>query len=301
MRMKIFYLLCFRALTVLFKFKTAAGINDSHCLSPSIKERPPWWQLVSLLRLNTGVFSFFLTLIGFKILNVAQVSGLLIAFTWCGITWSVMVWNDLLDRDHDTKKGKSLAYNYPRHVWKIWKWVSGCTLLCLIVTGIISWPVSLFSLAIWILGLMYSTKRMPYPWNNLIVALCSMSPLLSGSLLIGSIDIRILHFAGIIFVLILMREAIKDIGDMGIDRGYKVTFATLFGQFGAGIYALVFWYFIILLVYLYPDDRMKLFVWYFPINVGLIGAINPQFQSIRWLLRAVDLFLVVILGILINT
>lgn len=268
---------------------------------PRVEETPTMSEMIASCRPLTGLFAFVLTVVGFKILKLSLLPAIPIALVFCGITLSIMVFNDLMDKHRDTKKGKTFASRYPWHVFRIWKWVSGITLIVLIVTSVFWWKLALFSFVIWVLGSVYSVDKLSYPINNLLVAFCSGSPLLAGAIYSSNLGIRTLLTFLIVFGTITVTEVIKDIADVDSDHGHKDTLATRVGRFRAGLHATRLCYPLAVAACVYPNLLVRLIGLCFPILVVILGVFCTRFRSTYWAEKAGDLFLTLLLIVLLCT
>jgi hypothetical protein len=179
-------------------------------------------------RPKAGVFSIILTIIGYKFYG--ETSWLLIsvsAITLYGITISIMAFNDLVDRYHDRKKGKFFASEHEK-IFKRYNLFLGITNgLMLNILAVIDFRVAIFCAIVWLVGLGYSlVLTRVYLLNQLVVALCSATPVLCG--LVNSNEWKtenilvFFTFSSLIFI----NEIYKDIEDRKIDPGYKETMPT---------------------------------------------------------------------------
>ena len=207
----------------LLHWRALEAFNALQGVGPSTRE------LFRATRPHTAAFALVLTLVGFKLTGFEWIPALLSAIAFGAATASIMVFNDLMDRDNDVKKGKALAFEHPAAVFGAWQKWSGTMLLFLLPLSIASWQLVLFIGVVWSAGTYYSFAGLRYPWNNVLVAACSASPVLVGPLHAGVITTEVVQatFVGwAIFWLIHANEIVKDVGDVDVDKGYKVTLAT---------------------------------------------------------------------------
>ena len=268
---------------------------------PRVEETPTRQELVASSRPLSGVFAFILTVVGFKILNLPLLPAIPIALVFCGITLSIMVFNDLMDKHRDVKKGKTLASRYPWHVFRVWKWTSGISLALLILTVVFWWKLALFALAVWVLGLVYSVEKLSYPLNNLLVAFCAASPVLMGALYGNHLGIETVLVFTIIFGIITVREMIKDIADSESDLGYKDTLPTQIGKSGAWLHAGRLCYPLCMVICVYPNLAIRIMGACLPVIVALLWTFNLRFRTTYWTERTADIFLTAFLIMLLCT
>ena len=272
------------------------------CLfGPRVEETPTRRELVASSRPLSGVFAFILTVVGFKVLNLPLLPAIPIALAFCGITLSIMVFNDLMDKHRDVKKGKTLASRYPWHVFKMWKWTSGISLVLLVFTAVFWWKLALFALAIWILGLVYSVEKLSYPLNNLLVAFCAAAPVLMGAVHGSHLGVKTILVFIIIFGAITVSEVIKDIADVDSDYGYKDTLATQIGKIGAGVHAVGLCFPLFPFLFIYPNPAVRIIGTGFPLIVITLWICVARFRSAYWAEKAVDFFLTAFLIVLLCT
>ena len=174
------------------------------------------------------MFAFLLTLVGFKFVDEIGWAAIVIGCAFALATVSIMLFNDLIDREHDVKKGKLLAAQSPFHLFNLWWNITRFGLrLLLTILLFVSAETSVFVGVVWILGLWYSLNRqLVFPWNNLLVARCSIAPLFAGCVYAGTVSALSAIIGWIIFWIIFSNEIAKDAQDATIDQGYKVTLAT---------------------------------------------------------------------------
>lgn len=185
-------------------------------------------------RLLTGVYAAVATLVGFSSFGVVMSgSAILAAIAFALITMHIMSFNDYVDRVHDRAKGKLLVSDYSKEF--IW-YLAG-------YAGLVLWALTLLSLAdgrltaycagVWVLGLAYSYMRRLLVVQNLVVALCSASPILCGAVHARTITwLPMLTFVALATT-ILMSEIVKDIQDQAVDYDYKRTIPVVHGRLNA--------------------------------------------------------------------
>ncbi|MFA6423997.1 MAG: UbiA family prenyltransferase [Candidatus Magasanikbacteria bacterium] len=188
-------------------------------------------KLISTSRPMTGVFAALLSVAGFRYFNDAPwmlVSATAVLFL--GITWHIMSFNDLMDRVNDLRKNKRFAYE---NEWALRQYIAVLSSATLTVLGAVTvWDmrVGFFCACVWALGVLYSFVPHWFVVQNLIVAVCSGSPVLVGVVNSGEVDYRpLLVFCAFVFI-IFIREVYKDIEDQDTDTGYKTTLPIVLGH-----------------------------------------------------------------------
>jgi 4-hydroxybenzoate polyprenyltransferase len=155
-----------------------------------------------------------------------------IAMMFSLITANIMVFNDLVEREHDRAKGKNLCYE---HTWLVAStFVLSCAAISVLLLAVAvcgDYVVSLFASCVWLVGLSYSFEfvRKWYVTQNLIVAVCSASPILCGVVHTKTAPSSVLLTFCTLTTLVLLREFLKDVEDVATDIGYKETLPTRMG------------------------------------------------------------------------
>lgn len=265
------------------------------------KETPTVRDLMASCRPHTGLFAFVLTIVGFKIIKLSLLPAIPIALAFCGITLSIMVFNDLMDKHRDLNKGKTLATRYPWHIFRTWKWISGITILILLITAIFWWKLTLFCGFIWVLGLIYSIEKLSYPVNNLLVAFCSGSPALLGMIQRELFDLKVLFLFFIVSSTIVVMETIKDMQDKATDIGHKDTLATRIAWPMVAMQAVFLCYLPIIGVMLYPNELVRSLGYLFGVLVFFLGLSFTRRKSLFTAELAGNVFLVALLFVLLFT
>lgn len=268
---------------------------------PRVEETPEFRDLLRSCRPHTGLFAFVLTIVGFKILKLSLLSAVPIALAFCGITLSIMVFNDLMDKHRDVNKGKTLASRYPWHIFRTWKWVSGITMITLLITAVFWWKLALFCGIIWVLGLIYSVEKLSYPVNNLLVALCSGSPALVGMIQAERWDLKVLFLFFIVSTTIVVMETVKDMQDKDADIGHKDTLATRVAWPMAAMQAVLLCYLPIIGVALYPNGLVRSLGYLFGVVVFFLGLSFTRHKALFSAELAGDVFLTSLLLALLFT
>lgn len=189
-----------------------------------------------------GLFASLLIVAAFRLQGITveqygyQKMSVLISLVVGGLTIA-MVWNDWYDRDHDAKKGKTYARDnedlYFRYSFT----------LGIVVAGLIS-LIDFRSWQFWfsmllMIGSLYYVRTYQIPLLPAItVALVSALPSLywigdnrAERPFLGFI------FCVLIFVYIIARETLKDLADVEVDVGYKMTPPIVWGERAARLFA----------------------------------------------------------------
>ncbi|MCK5511092.1 UbiA family prenyltransferase [Candidatus Parcubacteria bacterium] len=167
-------------------------------------------DLLVISRPHTFLYAFILTIVGHKFIEITNWKVVLLnAFLFAVIASSIMIFNDIVDRESDFIRGKTFAFHQHKAVFVFWLIISIVAFVVAIILCFYSFEVSLFCLFIWITGIAYSYLQKMYIIQNILVSLCSASPVLSGAIYQGDININI----GLIFIslclVILSREIDK--------------------------------------------------------------------------------------------
>lgn len=249
-------------------------------------------QLLRTMRPITGLFAFVLTIIGFRF-HHRGFSGLSIftAFAFSGITSSIMVFNDIMDRDRDLKKGKFFASKNFKKLLFFWISINFLT-ACILAMNPLKQMMA-FCFLVWLIGLTYSLFiRRFFLIQNLTVAFCSASPILCGNLCFAFKVENIFTF-WVIFSLVFLREIYKDIEDETADLGSKNTISVLLGVGHARMFALLLPFFASLPFVLYKNPLLRLVCFGFPILEFLHAycflyrrKISPCKNFLDWMIKS---------------
>ena len=135
-----------------------------------------------------------------------------------------MLTNDYIDRDNDTKKGKTFVKEHEKLFFKIVTigWIAVTTISYLLYYPLASQNLLLLSLIV--IGIGYSFARHITFLPTLLVAGAGASPILFG-FIENHTDAAFFSFI-IVFVFMLASEILKDCADAESDEGYKTTLIT---------------------------------------------------------------------------
>lgn len=254
-------------------------------------------EFIAVGRLSTNAYAALAVLVGFHHYDAAM--SWLAGFTAAAfglITAHIMMFNDWVDRWHDRKKGKTLVSDHESEFRKHLLAHAGVLLFLLSVIANFFDPwVAGFAAGVWVIGLLYSYTRQWFVVQNVIVALCSASPILCGAVHAGELTAPV----GVVFLalatLIMMREILKDIEDAPIDGGYKKTLPVVNGHASAVMVVISLNFLLALCFVIYPHT----WAW----GVGALVLAPTQFLNALLLLqrerfpkckRALDVVLAVI-------
>lgn len=229
-------------------------------LKADCQDAPRLWKgLFQASHFHTGLYAALITVIGFRFYSPISNVAIAFAATFALITWNIMSFNDWIDRFHDRKKDKMFASEHPRQLLRFWLALSTLALLFLITLSHLDPIPAVFVGAVWFLGLLYSYAGILrwYLANNTVVAICSASPVLLGSILHRSFSYKPCLIFGALFCIILSREIYMDIRDIKIDKGYKATIPVIKGYVFAPFYLIGILYGWAVCLVLYPDPWVK--------------------------------------------
>lgn len=191
---------------------------------------------LKLLRPTTALLAAIFTIVAFRVTH--QPIPWIAVITVMALASTAMLTNDWRDRYHDALKGKTLPVEYTRRfvillscAWSISIILIGFSFL---LNGT---KIGLVLMMIAIACLLYSETRKIVLLPCTFVALVAASPILL-PVAIGVPVGDVLQLFLFAFFVVFGREILKDIEDMGIDRGYKWTFPIAIGRFWSGIIAI---------------------------------------------------------------
>jgi len=188
-------------------------------------------QLWQIGRPTTGAYAFITTLIGFGYYDGAPwVVRLLTASAFAGLTMSIMVYNDWVDRGHDRKKWKMFASEHPQEVFRWWINLSAITTVLVMLVATYNPLVAYFCLLVWGVGTLYSHIPHWYIVQNVVVAICAGSPALCGLVYHRQVTTGSLATFLMFSTLLFISEVYKDVEDSRVDEGYKATMPVKLGH-----------------------------------------------------------------------
>ena len=180
------------------------------------------YKLIMSLRPFATIPIALLTIFGYKIAGV-PVNWPVVAEVFA-IGCLTMLTNDYIDRDNDTKKGKTFVKEHEKLFFKIVTigWIAVTTISYLLYYPLASQNLLLLSLIV--IGIGYSFARHITFLPTLLVAGAGASPILFG-FIENHTDAAFFSFI-IVFVFMLASEILKDCADAESDEGYKTTLIT---------------------------------------------------------------------------
>ena len=261
---------------------------------------PSWSKLFNVGRPKSSFFAGALALTCSSLVGLSWQITWTVAVAYTCISMSIMMLNDLIDRHHDAKRGKTLACDHTWRLFQFWTRLSKITMAFVLVSCVLNIWVGLFILGIWLLGLGYSFVPHWYIVQNLIVAFCVASPALCVTVPFLEWRLEPLLIFGAVFGTIWMREIVKDIEHIDTDAGYKETIPVRQGHIPA--VSLLFgglWAIPVTLLVFYPSWPVKLVGLLFCVvqfsNANML--LHPQKQPIA--IRSLDIVLTVLVTMLL--
>ena len=182
------------------------------------------WVLA--LRTHVSFVCLLITIASFKLNGWDESVWLCSFFVFLSCS-SSMLYNDWIDRDHDKRKGKYFTSEKEKYFF--------CYVVIFYLAQI-AYCVYLFKinnfygiigLCMMILGVLYNYVRNFDLLSNLIVSLSFALTCLFA--ITNSYTLEGIVWMVFIFLTAYAREIIKDLIDMGIDKGYKRSMALRFG------------------------------------------------------------------------
>lgn len=261
---------------------------------------PSRQQLLKTTRSNCGIYYSALTFasMGFSLSSIALTA--LTAASFFGITSSVIVFNDLIDRHHDVKKNKTFARD---HAWRLsifWCKLSALTLIPLLALGALDIWIGILCLAVWCAGLVYSFIPHWYVAQNLLVALCSVSPILAAVVGRGEILYYWISIFIVIFMTVFIREVVKDIEDQWHDLGYKNTIPVNHGHLQTVAFLILICYLPAFFLVSNPAWPVKATSFLFAPIMFQNGLMMFRPERFKNTLITIDLFLLILVIVLIS-
>lgn len=282
-----FRALCERSVVYrVLALKCGRLMNDVRGAAPATR-----WELFRAGRPKNAVFAAALALATARLAHVHAPLATLIAVAYAILSISIMMANDIVDRNHDAKRGKTFARD---HVWELVQfWIRWdlATLAVIAAVGVFDAFVALFLGLVWLVGIGYSFVQRWYVVQNVIVAFCVASPALATMLSTRGLNGRSVLVFGAVFGTIWMREIVGDIDHVLADRGYKETLPTRLGHLLTMFYLLGLIYLPIGFLVFYPSVVVRSVAFLF----GAVAFANammfmrPDRQP--WAIRSLNLVL----------
>lgn len=274
----------------------------SRALRRHLGERVPLntRELLDTTRPITVVFAFVLTCLGFKVAGSSLLPAVLYGAAFAGVTASIMVFNDLSDWKRDLLKGKRLVRDYAKQMRLFHRGIAATTGVLVVIGTALDWKGGAIVALTWALGLLYSAIKLPYPWNNLLVAACAAAPVLVGMAYSGRFEAASCFFFIVVFGAIAVREVFKDIEDSAADVGHKDTLPVRVGTNRAALHGARLMYPVLAVAAFYPHTLVQLVPALFApsaaaLYVGILYCRQTcrlkQTETYEWAQRAIDVFL----------
>ncbi|MCX6723304.1 MAG: UbiA family prenyltransferase [Candidatus Staskawiczbacteria bacterium] len=201
----------------------------SHVCHKLSNTLPTIKQIINVHRPPTTLYAGLTVFAGFNMTTgMNNWLIVIVAVVFALITANIMVFNDLVEREHDRKKDKNFCYEYTWSVMSTFTLGVAIISVLLLVVAYADTVASLFIGGVWLIGLLYSLRfvRKLYVAQNLIVAACSASPILCGAIHARTMTPSVSLIFCSLTAMVLMREFLKDIEDVSSDNGYKETLPT---------------------------------------------------------------------------
>ncbi len=273
-------------------------------LRRELGERVPLnaYELIDITRPLTVVFAFVLTCLGFKFAYPSLFSALPCGILFACITGNIMVFNDICDEGRDLLKGKRAVHDYTKQVRSFYWGLTALTGVLLLFSILLDWKSGLLGSCVWGCGILYSTVKLRYPWNNLLVAACSGAPVLAGMAYAGKLEATSWFLSFVIFGMITIREVFKDIQDVETDPGNKDTFPVGVGVSRAALHGARLGQPVMILACCYPNTFIQLIPVLFAPSVAFfyLGTLyyrqvhgGAGIETYQWVERATDIFLAI--------
>jgi 4-hydroxybenzoate polyprenyltransferase len=185
-------------------------------------------HIVAIHRPLTALYAAVAVFAGFRMATGLCWFSAIVALAFSLVTANIMVFNDLLEREQDMKKGKDFCHKYTWLTIVLFAYCCAKVVVLLLVISYEDRLVSVFIAFVWLVGLVYSFRfvRKLYIVQSIIVALCSASPILCGAVFARTTTPSVILAFFSLSVLILMREFLKDAEDVVSDSDYKETLPT---------------------------------------------------------------------------
>lgn len=261
---------------------------------------PSKQQLFKTTRPHCGIYSSALTFasMGFSLSSLALTA--LTAASFFGITSSVIVFNDLIDRHHDVKKKKTFARDHAWLLSMFWCKLSALTLIPLLALGAVNVWMGILCLAVWCAGLVYSFIPHWYVAQNLLVALCSASPVLAAVVDRGEISYHLISIFFAIFMTVFISEVVKDIEDQRHDAGYKNTIPVKHGHLQTAAFLILLCCLPVFFLVSNPAWPVKATSFLFAPIVFQNGLMMFRPEKFKNTLMMIDLLLLILVIVLIS-
>lgn len=265
---------------------------------------PTLRQITHAHRPPTALYAGLAVFAGFKLATI-EINWLtvIVALVFALITANIMVFNDLVEREHDREKGKNFCHEHTWSVGSAFALEVAIISVLLLVIACADIMIALFGASVWIIGLLYSIRlvRKWYVVQNLIVAMCSASPILCGVINTRTMTISVLLVFCSLTALILMREFLKDIEDVLSDVGYKKTLPTRKGVMMTVLSILILVYLPATLLAFSPIKGIRMTAYSLVLVEVLAGLSLLHPERCRFIKYSIDFVLICILLTILAT
>ncbi len=179
----------------------------------------PW---IKALRPICGTSTALLVISGFRHAN--QPIDWIVVATVFFITSMAMIWNDYHDREIDVAKGRFLASKQPAIFLC---YALGLATVSLALSLWVLFQNVMFGslcLGMWVASMLYN-KAQSNPFAKNVIVSLNVAATVTFPLFLDTKITRLWFMAAYVFVVISIREYIKDVEDMEVDRDRKLTLA----------------------------------------------------------------------------
>jgi 4-hydroxybenzoate polyprenyltransferase len=180
-------------------------------------------QYIKAIRLPAGLFTALTVMAGFNLAGLNYSSSTLLAIVTWAIFSATVATNDYQDRNRDHLAGKSFAYNHPLQ----FKWF--CVILWAFALGLMTGIDNPSYLALCFLMILFSlfyhkTEKI----TGLSMTVVGITVAIPASFsLTEKTSLILVVFVGFLFVIMCVREILKDFADIKVDSHAQFGKATL--------------------------------------------------------------------------
>lgn len=184
-------------------------------------------QWFKALRPLCGIVTALLVISGFRHSNQQVNYSVVVAVFF--ITCFAMLCNDYYDRELDIGKGRILASTHP-NLFLLYVSILGAISFCACIFTLFSnLSFGLLCFAMLVTSAAYNRWQNKPIVKNMVVSL-NISATVVFSLLVDKNIPRLWLMAIFVFAITAVREFMKDVEDMEVDRGHKKTLALVFNS-----------------------------------------------------------------------
>jgi 4-hydroxybenzoate polyprenyltransferase len=179
-------------------------------------------QWIKALRLPSGMGTALAVIAGFR--HSHQPIDWSVVITVFFTTCLAMLWNDYHDREIDVAKGRFLASLHPVWFLRYTLTFAVISLGLTVLVGLHNPSFGMLCAGMWITCMVYHKAQKNPVAKNAIVGL-NVGATVVFPLLVDSKILTLWVMAGTLVVITSVREFLKDVEDMEVDRGKKRTLA----------------------------------------------------------------------------